>query len=1046
MRHQVVFLLLLTFGLGQFLTAQVTTGGLEGLVSDEAGEPLPGATVIVLHLPTGSEYGTVTSVDGEYSLGNLRPGGPYEVRFSFVGYGTAIHDNIEIPLGGVQRLDATLSSGQILTGVTIAANRLEAAGTVETIGKTTISNTPSADRSIKDVTRRISFVNGSSVAGNSFRYNNLSIDGASSNDALGFYEAASGAGGAVAAGTPGALSGSQPIGLDAIAELQVALAPYDVRQGNFTGASINAVTRSGSNFSEGSVYGFSRFRQITGRRPAGELDPVPEFTDFQGGARWAGPIRKDKFFLFANLELVRRSQPALAEAGTAGSNFSSELIHAIADTLISRYDYDPGSQAGETVGTQSNKIFLRFDANLGKKHFLTIRDNLVVASQDELERSQAVYNFGNQGFVHRSTTNSLVAELRSIPNGQLSNKLLISLSSTWDERDFEGRVFPHIDISYLNANSIFAGTYREASIYGSTVHTLQIADNVNLTLGNHHFTLGTSNDLIFLQYRFLTAWNGRWEYDSPEDFFADRPDRIRGVYNLSNNDYDFNRANPSADIMVFLLSAYAQDRVRVTENLSATLGLRLDLHTQPDGVPENPQVSSNEAFAGFGNQIGGKLLVNPRFGFEWTPDERLTVRGGSGIYSGRIPFAWYAYAHYISGLTYGNVDIRPEGEVIPIEENLADLADQQPGLTEINLIEDGFQLPRAWRSSLAADVSFCSTWFSVEGNFTEMLSDIWFQSLNRVDSVTSLQGADDRPYYVLSGDSSRHEADFTNVFALGNTNQGWKGHLTLRAGQQIGENLSAQASWTFGRSMDVSNGVRNSPAANWNWNPVVDPRNDELSASNFDLRHRLVVSLDWVKNWGDREQAHQTEFHLLYSAASGSPFTYTYAGDLNRDGSTRNDLVYVPADASEINLVPILGDGGEVLVSAEEQWIQLDEFISSQDVLENNRGAYVGRNEGRTPWNRSADLRVLHHIQIGKGEQTLTLSLDILNLGNLIHPELGKAWFVPNVSNSTFSLIRFTGIEDGEASFQFENPARDPWVLDPFFSRWRGQLGLRYSF
>lgn len=695
--------LLATLSLSQSAFAQVTRGAIEGMINDGSGKAIPFANVVATHVPTGTQYGTTSMDNGKFALANLKPGGPYTIQTSFVGYENSTQDSVYVRLGKTSTVNFRMRSTSVsLEEFNVTVDKSDPlsngkTGISSNLNESQVQGTPTLNRSLNDVTRLVPQGGQSSFGGSNYRYNNLSIDGASNNDVLGFQEPASGAGGSVASGTPGALAGTQPISLDAIQEVQVALTPFDVRQGNFTGASINAISRSGTNSLGGSIYFFGRNQLLTGKSVDSERAMIADYHDYQTGFRIGGPIVQNKVFFFANYEKTSRVEPVLNAPGSPGTQISYDIANAVRDTLIGRYGYDPGSFGEVFNERSSDKIFLRLDFNLSPKHQLTLRDNFVTASADNLERGSTFLTYTSQGFTHQSNTNSLVAELNSTFSNNVFNKLTVGYNTVNDERTYDGDVFPHVRITYNSANTIFLGTYREASIYGLTLNTTQLTDNLKIYKNKHTITLGTTNDIYNIQYRFLTAWNGRWEYKSLDNFYNDLPSRIRGVYNYGDNSFEHNKNNPSADFRVMLLSAYAQDKFQVNDQLTVTAGIRMDMQVHPDKVPINQNVVSTPEFAHFDNDFGGVPQINPRVSFNYFLNKEQTaqVRGGTGLFTGRIPFAWYAYAHYVSGEQYGNIDLRPDSTQA-ITTDLSELREEQPNLTEINLVDNDFKLPRSW--------------------------------------------------------------------------------------------------------------------------------------------------------------------------------------------------------------------------------------------------------------------------------------------------------------------------------------------------------------
>ncbi|GAA4055921.1 carboxypeptidase regulatory-like domain-containing protein [Hymenobacter glaciei] len=1044
---KVLFLLLATF-LPLLTFAQLTTSAFEGTVVSKTGEGIPGATVVLTHVPTGTRSGTQSDPSGKFFLNNLKPGGPYQVQVSFVGYAPQVQENLYLSLGKVARQTFSLvETATELAGVQVTANKsdpftTDKNGQAYHLGQTAIQNTPTVNRSLGDLTKLMPQGNKNSFGGSNYRFNNLSIDGMATNDVLGFQEPASGAAGTVAAGTPGALAGTQPISIDAIDEISVVLSPFNVTLGNFTGANINAVTKGGTNRVAGSVYSYARNQAITGKSVDGLRTPIENYYDIQSGASLGGPIIKNKLFFFGNYELQRREEPVSFAPGTPGANVPAAVAQQVSDFLKAQYGYDPGTFGEAALKRNSDKFLLRLDYNLSEKHRLTLRDNYVTGFADNLERSPTVLNYGNQGFRHNSRTNSLVAELKSTLSNQVSNQLIVGFNTVNENRSYDNRLFPHLEINYNASTIIYAGTYREAAIFGSSLNTTQITDNLTIFKDKHTLTFGTSNELNNIEYRFLTAFNGRWQYSSVDAFLANRPNRVRGVYNTENNDAAFNKNEPSADYRVLLLSAYAQDDYRVTNRLNVQLGLRLDMQLHPDKVPVNPAVFKNPQFAQYQNKFGGVPQFNPRLSFNYQLNEANTmqVRGGSGLFTGRIPFVWYAYAHYISGNRYNNIDYKPTG-VLRIAEDLSTLQSVQPGIAEINLIDNDFKLPRDWKSTLAFDVKLPRDFtFTAEGLFSKVVSGMLFQSINFKDAKSTFAGADQRPYFTNTGNAAKIDPAFTNVFVMSNTNQGYNYNATFTLNKRIQDHLEASAGYSYGQSKDIVNGVRVSPAANYEWNQSLVANSPALAYSNFDLRHKFIGNVYYNLNL----KKVNLGASLVYIARSGSPFSFVYEGDVNRDGSAKNDLLFIPAKREDIVLADITGSAP---VSAQQQYEQLDAYINNNEYLAGRRGSYAERNAARTPWTQQLDLRLTAKLPLTQaGTQRLEITLDVLNLGNLLNNEWGRQYFVPNINNSGYALLDFLRIENNKPVYQFKNPTGTPWQTDPISSRWQGQLGLRYSF
>ena len=438
-------------------------------------------------MPTATLYAIVTDENGYFNFPDVKSGGPYTFKISSIGFESFEKSDIYLALGSKTTENIIIKEqATVLNEVIVKYNKSnDKKGTGSNFAKTTIDKLPTLSNSIQDFTRLSSQANGNSFSGTNYRYNNLSIDGAANNDAFGFVEPAVGAGGSQASGTPGSLAGAQPISLDAIQELQVSVAPFDVTLGNFTGGSINAVTRSGTNKTSGSVYGFMKNQAITGRSADANRTKIDNFSDYLTGASVGGALVKDKLFYFTNLEINRRTEPALFAAGTEGSAFKLEDIKRIADTVQNRYGYDIGSYGALPLGTESLKFFARLDWNASPRDQISIRHNLVDAQADHLTRSANVFNFGSQGFTHFSTTNSTVFEWKRCISSRLFNKIIVSHSFIDEHRQTLDKEFPHIEITYGTAGTIFAGQYREAAIFRTRQRTFEFTDNLSYFYKKH---------------------------------------------------------------------------------------------------------------------------------------------------------------------------------------------------------------------------------------------------------------------------------------------------------------------------------------------------------------------------------------------------------------------------------------------------------------------------------------------------------------------------------------------------------------------------------
>ncbi|TCI84928.1 TonB-dependent receptor [Tenacibaculum sp. M341] len=1021
-----------------FIFSQETTGNLEGKIVDIDQQSIPFASVILTDLETNFKYSTSSQESGHYVIANIPPGNNYQLSVNFIGFHSYKKPNITINLGKTTSLNITLKEeSSVLDEVVITTATTKKSAKVITTKQ--LLTTPTINRSVQDLTRNLSDANLNSFGGASNRFNNFNIDGIASNDVVGFQEPASGASGSSANGTPGSLSRSQPISFGAIKELSIKTSPFDVSVGNFTGANINIVTKNGTNTTKGEVYAYGNNQLLIGSYAEGIQQNVNDFYDVQLGGGIGGAIKKDTLFYYVNVEQALSKTPLIGAPGSSGSNIDKQTVIDIADKLRNDYNYDPGTFENADIKTASTKIFARLDYNISEKHKLTLRNNFVKSFADNLEWNQAVFNFGNQGYRHNSILNSTTLEVNSSLTENLSNNLTLGYTKVKEDRSYDGRVFPHIEIND-SSNRIFAGTYREASIYKTNLNTFQLSDKLTYYKNNHTITGGLLFQYNDIDYGFLTAWNGRWAYNSVNDFLNDTPSRIRGVYHINNNTFDFVNNTPSATIDILTSAFYISDKIRVSDQFSVNIGVRLDNQLLLDNLPVSPLIKNTPEFSNFTNQISTAPHINPRISFKYNLDKnnKYTLSGGSGLFTGRIPYLWFAYAEYISGTDYFNVDIRPGGNTVPLEENLGNLASQQPGITEINLIDNDFEMPREWKTRLSFEAKLPKNFrFTTEATYTKVLKGIFFQSINRRQEFSNYSGTDNRLFY----NGSRVSDNFTNVFLLSNTNKGYRYNINLGLYKST-QNYDGFIGYTNGKSKEVSSTVRNSSAANFEWNQAVNSHDPDLSFSNFDLRHKLVSSHSYKLNLNNK----LLQLSMLYTGTSGSPYSVVYQGDVNRDGSSRNDLVYIPANRNEIQLQDITDATGNIITSADEQWNQLNNFIENNDYLKENRGKYAERNGGRTPWNHQLDARLTFDIPF-KNKNNLQLSLDVFNVLNLLNKNWGRLIFVPNVVNSNFNLLEFKGVENNQPVYQFTlNEEAKPWVLDAINSRWKAQLGIKYQF
>ncbi|OUJ69166.1 TonB-dependent receptor [Hymenobacter crusticola] len=1067
MKNKLLPFLLLTLALlssGHLTLAQgVTTSAMKGLVLDSKGQPLPGATVVATHVPTGTKYGTATRDNGQYDLLNLRVGGPYELQVSFVGSQTYTNRDIQLALGKTFESKITLTDGsQTLGEVVVKGDRdgqinKDRTGASTNISSATIRTLPTISRSQEDFTRLTPQSSGLSFGGRNPLYNNFSLDGSIFNNSFG-----------LDAPTPGGQTNSQPVSLDAIDQLEVSIAPYDVRQGGFTGAGVNAVTKSGTNAFKGTVYTYLRNESLIGEKVGDVKIANPDLKFNQTGFALGGPIIKDKLFFFANAELTRRDDPGLtfrpassaAEAqaalnGTADGVsrvLESDLL-AIRQRLTSVYGYDPGAFQDFTYRTASDKFLVKFDWNINPKNTFSLRYNYLKSYREQgphpiaLAPSSRVpsvntLQYANSGYTINNNLNSLVGELNSRIGEKFSNKAQVSFSAFRDFRELpDAPFFPQVDITRNGTTYVSVGTEQFSANNTLDQNILQLTDNLSYFAGAHVLTVGATYE----QFRFVNAFNlQRYGYPYFGGLDLDRFYQITDRNNPAFVDLNAIAAAgalkpiKSVDVNVAQLGLYAQDEWNVTPAFKLTLGVRADLPIYNTNVNPNPQIAGAALQDPQGRPASVDVtrfpkttpLWSPRLGFNYAFDETTyttQVRGGTGIFTGRIPFVWIS--------------------------NQASNSQFDAGYTfQINGTARDFKFPQVWRSNLAIDQTLPGGIVAtVEAIYSKDRNAAIHRNYDFVAPTERLTGADNRLIYPATG--PRLISSFTGpdgqpsfldagVIVLENTNKGYQYSLTGQLKKDFANGLYVQAAYTYAQAKDVTSNPGEIAADAFQRNPVLGNTNDpRLAYSDFGLQHRVIAAAGKRFAYADAKLA--TTVSFFFEAAQGNRFSYTYAGDLNRDGIVGNDLLFVPASRNQINLVDIRDGQGTVLTTAAQQWEQLNAYISQDKYLAGRRGQYTERNGAISPWYTQLDAKVIQDfsVQAFGRKNTLQLSLDIQNLGNL----LSSDWGVRRVyANNRFIETSYPTATANTPAYQFRGGNQTFINNTDLNSRWRAQLGLRY--
>ena len=1048
LKQSILFLGLFLF-LPAALAAQgVTTGALSGTVVSSTGEDVVGATVIATHEPSGSQYGTAVREGGAYDIRGVRVGGPYTIAVQMIGYETSQETEVFVNLNQTVDTDFTIVPEAVeVAGITV---NLEAdpvlnstrTGAATFIAPEQVTELPSLRRSVRDLSRLDPRSDGNfSFGGRNWLYNSISLDGSYFGNPFGLDDPA-----------PGGQSGAEPVPYDAIEAVQVAVAPYDVRQGGFTGAAVNSVTKSGTNEWRGSAYTFLRNESFIGVQ-IGDVDVlVPELSFNQSGVSIGGPIVRDKAFIFANYERERREDPgsnfsALRPGETPGgtvSRVTAADLEAIRQRMIDVYDYDPGAFENYIHNTDSDKFIAKLDWNVNDRNKLTFRYNLLDAvralpphpfaiSINNTGRgpNESSLPFQNAGYAINNELNSFAGELNTQAD-RWSNRLFASYNRFRDFREPNSAPFPTIEIAKDGVTYTTLG-HEPFSIHNLLDQdVLQITNDFSLFRGNHVYTLGANYELFKFGNSFnLFYYNAFFldQFPSLEAFF-DATDPTSPNFKDYNAMVD-NATAPFADdpSEPGQFALYAQDDWRFTDRLNLTFGLRADLPFYNTDLPATPIADAltlldedlNPESITWNEFPDTQILWSPRVGFNYDikGDRTMQIRGGTGIFTGRLPFVWI-----------GN-----------------QAANQGPDANDfdLNATVDDFKWPQVWKTNIALDQLLpTNTLMTLEFLYGDNINEIFIRNPNLVAPVGTIPGPDGRPFYGGAGNNRLNAiATGGDTYVLDNNGQGYDVSFTAQLRQVFQNGLSASAAYNFTEAKNNMDSTEIAFAL-WQFNPVEgNPNNYDAGYSQFGHRHRITGSANYRHSWSDMLA---TSFGVFLEVAEGGFFTagrtsrysYTVAGDLNGDGNGGNDLIYVPRDQSEINLVDIPGG-----LTAAQQWSALNAFIEQDEYLSEHRGEITERNGAINPWFSNLDLRILQDVIVS--DHTFQISFDMLNVANFLNSDWGVREVVNNAAKTPLILTGFNG--EGEPLYQFPGTVTETFIDDPSeLSRWRAQVGFRYLF
>ena len=1099
------------------MQAQVTSGAISGRVLDNSKNPSVGATVKITHVPSGTVYGGKTRSNGDFEVRGLRVGGPYKVEASSVGSGKDIVENVYVDLGDPTNVSLRLEGSTLMKEVYVTSSRnsvinSDKTGASTNINSQLINSMPSGSRNLSDMTRLspqagVSFSsglnNGNSFGGRDGRYNNVQVNGANLNNGFGLSSGL----------TPG--GSGQPISLDAIEEIQVGVSPFDVRQTGFTGANINAVTRSGTNEFHGSAYMFIRPNGLVGDK----VDTVnldiskTKNSNTIFGARIGGPIIKNKLFFFGNFEYekaILTGNTFVSKNSTLTGNVSNVLgsdLDNFKNHLESKYGYLTGPYEGyDDFKNENNKMFLRLDWNVNTNHKFNIsfsnmnafEDVLVNSTSGAAGASRLTYprvgfnslSFQNSNYSFLHNVRSLAAELNSVMNPIMNNQLLATYSYVQDKRSTPGSIFPFIDITTGGSNNIMsAGTelfsYKNDLINNNFVLT----DNLTIDLKENQLTIGASYEHSLFENSFLSGGNLYYRYNSLNDFINNaRPSVFALTYPLPSQN-----GNTYAKASYGQLGFYVQDKFSVSPRFTLKGGVRFDYPFY-----DNSYLATNKGIEAltFKNLDGSDLkfqtnsfpsstlMISPRVAFNWDAngDKTLQVRGGLGVFTGRIPMVWMTNQAGGIGTITTNAIYTPTSTPsintanVNFYTSLEDLASKNPALfnslpknensvpsSNIALIDKELKMPQVLRTDLGLDYKL--PWYGLIATGEIMASrDIqnvmqFNANLPAAQSTISAIG-DNRPRWT----SNRLTSATGQAMVLTNTYSGYATSLSVGIQRQARKGLYGSLFFTRTWSEDISSNPGSQATSAWNGLPnLSSPNTQSLTTSQYNTPVRVVGSLSYKFEYAKKKMG--TTVSLYYEGASPGRYSYLYGGDMNGDG-VNADLIYIPNSAEEINFTDIKNASNVTVYSVGQQKVLWEQFVEQDEYLREHKGQYASRYGATYPWYNRIDLRLLQdfYFNVKDKKQTIQFSLDIINLPNLINSAWGvqKQLGVGGLSN-TNPVLRPETIS--ATSSTLTNPTNPKYTLnydnltykllnynETFvnnnspFSTWYMQFGARYIF
>lgn len=1023
--------------------AQVTTSSVSGAVVDENDEALIGATVIAKHLASGTTYGASTNIDGRYYIQGMRTGGPYVIEVSYIGYATQKVENIYLQLGNTSVYNVKMTPvSNALAEVVVTGRGGTQAGAAKNFSLAKIEGTPTITRNVYDIVKNTPMVNvnkagGITVAGINNRFNSFQIDGAVANDVFGLS----------ATGTNGGQASVNPISLEAIEELQVVISPFDVRQSGFTGGGINAVTKQGGNTFHASAYTYYNNQDFYGNwnQQLGKKDPLTTQHTLTYGGNVSGAFIKDKLFFFVNVERNEDAYPSTFYPGYNGKSFLTENQ---AQKILDHYYELTGGKFTDSYGKRdverkSTDLLARVDWNINDKHKLALRYQHVDAFDDKYSPSATNYYFNGSQYRQNNLTNSFVLELNSRFNNEWSNELRASYNRIRDHRDIANQGPTMYIQNVKSEDGTKSFNVNLGSEYSSSVNFINqdiylIEDNLTWYKGRHSVTFGTHNEIFRLSNGFIQYASGVWAYNGLEAFLNDQPNTFYFKCSDPTKTGGNLRYAPLAKVAQF--GVYAQDKFDVTSNLQLSYGLRVDIPGFFNSPTENATFNEYAASKGWGVKVGetpsAKLMVSPRIGFRWyTADDHATLlRGGIGMFTGRIPFVWAYNAYNNSGMEQIGCTLTDGIPAVTTDTgSLAEFCTASAN-PDIVTMDRKMKFPQVLRADLAFEHRFGDGWkFAVEGLYSKTYNSFTFENLALTQSgkVYAVPGveASAAPYYTV-------DKRFYSVINTKNTNDGYSYQLSAQLQKSFAFGLDLSAAYTFGHSYSSNDGISNVAYSCWKYTYALDVNHPALTYSQFDIPNRVMFSANYAtpKYAGGLLQS---VIGLVYNGNNGMRYSLSMSEskDYNGDGYRGNSLLYIPTD----------DELAQMNFTSEYDRAQFGAWINGDKYAKFHKGQYAERNSNVGKWENRVDLHFAENIFYLKNRGSkIQFTLDILNFANLLNNKWGASY-----GNDLWALqvLRVNNVtaSNGVATptFSYNNPTI---YADNLQSRWHMQVGCKITF